>query len=476
MRPRPLAAGLGLVCAVAGLVGITRPSLWLDEAASLSVVERPLPDALALLGRVDAVHALYYAFLKVWTEVLGTSPLAIRSLSALFLGVGCAFLVLLVARWTDLTTAAVAGVLFIALPGLAWSAAEARPAAFSVAAVTGSLLALQVALDLGGRARWLRYGFAVAFAAGVNIMTVLVLPVHALLVWRARRREGRRVALPWFLSAGAAGLACLPLLVLAVRQRGQVSWIDENARTAAVKVFQQQLFSGPSPHPQRIALTAIVLLAVLTAVLAGVALARRGPSRDQAVVGLLWLVLPTLALTLPILLDVQLYQARYLTFTAPGLCVAAAAGLTALPRRRVVGSVALVAFVGAAVVPLVHLRDSDSKYQARLESMAAYAPGSDAVVFVEPSSRALAYAYPDDFEGTRDVMLVDEAGPSRTIWGTLRPVTDLHGLSGRIVVYYPSTNPALAEVTFDHFKALGCRGDLPVAGDSAASVRVYRCP
>jgi hypothetical protein len=65
------------------LWGITAPSYWRDEAATLSAVFRSLPQLLWLLGRVDAVHGLYYLLLWPVTQVAGTGELVTRLPSAL---------------------------------------------------------------------------------------------------------------------------------------------------------------------------------------------------------------------------------------------------------------------------------------------------------------------------------------------------------------------------------------------------------
>jgi hypothetical protein len=62
--------------------GITAPSYWRDEAATLPAVSRSLPQLLRLLGRVDAVHGLYYLLLWPVTQVAGTGDLVTRLPSA----------------------------------------------------------------------------------------------------------------------------------------------------------------------------------------------------------------------------------------------------------------------------------------------------------------------------------------------------------------------------------------------------------
>jgi mannosyltransferase len=76
---------LGVIVAVAAGVVLrfwTTSDLWLDEALTANIADRPLGDLVSLLKH-DGAPPLYYALLHVWTRVLGTDDLAVRSLSGL---------------------------------------------------------------------------------------------------------------------------------------------------------------------------------------------------------------------------------------------------------------------------------------------------------------------------------------------------------------------------------------------------------
>lgn len=60
------------------LWGITAPSYWRDEAATLSAVSRSLPQLLRLLGHADAVHGLHYLLPWPVTTLAGTGELVTR--------------------------------------------------------------------------------------------------------------------------------------------------------------------------------------------------------------------------------------------------------------------------------------------------------------------------------------------------------------------------------------------------------------
>ncbi len=88
---------VGLLATAVVALGSWRPSLWTDEAATLSAAQRSRRDLWRMLQHLDAVHGLYYAAMHVWTQVAGTSPLALRLPSAVAVG-ACAVGVLVLTR------------------------------------------------------------------------------------------------------------------------------------------------------------------------------------------------------------------------------------------------------------------------------------------------------------------------------------------------------------------------------------------
>src|ERR1700712_4650891 len=54
------------------------PSLWYDEAATVSAATRPLSQLFTMLQHVDAVHGLYYLVMHFWFDAVGYSPFTLR--------------------------------------------------------------------------------------------------------------------------------------------------------------------------------------------------------------------------------------------------------------------------------------------------------------------------------------------------------------------------------------------------------------
>src|ERR1035438_4776037 len=63
------------------LAGITGPSYWRDEAATLAAVQRPFGDMVRMLGNVDAVHGAYYMFAWGVVRLFGTGEMGLRLVS-----------------------------------------------------------------------------------------------------------------------------------------------------------------------------------------------------------------------------------------------------------------------------------------------------------------------------------------------------------------------------------------------------------
>ena len=69
------------------LIAITVPSVWYDEAATVSSATRSWTQLWAEVHTVDAVHALYYAGMHLVFDVFGYSPLTLRLPSAIAIGI-----------------------------------------------------------------------------------------------------------------------------------------------------------------------------------------------------------------------------------------------------------------------------------------------------------------------------------------------------------------------------------------------------
>ncbi|MDO9356655.1 MAG: glycosyltransferase family 39 protein, partial [Solirubrobacteraceae bacterium] len=322
---------------------IGQPSLWWDEAATISAADRPVGELWDLVGHVDLVHGLYYVVMQFWVAVFGTSEVALRAPSAVALGVAIAGIVFLAARLTTPRAAWIAGLTAAILPGLSWSGIEAREWSIVTACVTWATYSLCVALDTRSKGRYVAYTVLMTLAAAFSVMAILMLPVH---LWLGAKAHRARLVL--LLATGISCLA-LPLLHASYAQRRQVSFIDLEATGLARQIVFNQIFmkdqNGSYGHED------VVQWVLAGAFLIAVVAALADRSRPAAVLGAVWIAVPTLILATPVLFGVQLYQARYLTYTAAGACLVMADGIDVLWSRYASRSSARVLLVlGAAVV------------------------------------------------------------------------------------------------------------------------------
>ena len=468
-----IAAACGLLTTAIGVVGLGVPSLWYDESASLSAAGRPLTTLPALLEHVDLVHGLYYVFLHGWSTVFGTGAVALRSPSAIALGVACAGCVVIAAHLGGRAVALVAGTTFALLPGLTWSATEAREWSLATAAVTWATAALLYALAADRRRWWAGYVLLMVLSITLSVMTVLMAGPHLWLAWRAGRL--RRVAL----AGTVAGTVTLPLLLATSTQRGQVAWIELRPSQVLGRVAFDQLFTADQnvsyAHERLVGLALAGLFVVAgAATLAG---RRRG-----AGFGAVWVAVPTALLAVPVVMGVQLYQDRYLTFAAPGAVLLVAEGVVVLARwtagragLRALLAVGVLVAVAASATALTAQRDPAAKSGDDYRVLAAAARGADQVLYERPDARGIRLAYPRDFAGVTDVLLTQDPAESGTLWGTERG-SDTVRPGGAVIAYVSVDRPRDSEVWLVRFlREQGCSLEDRTAASRWAALR-WSCP
>lgn len=436
---------LALLGILASLWHGGRPSVWFDELATGSAIDRSPGELWRLLTHIDAVHGLYYWGLRTFSLVFGLDAGALRAFSALGVGAAVAACYALARRLGGDVFALVAGVVAVILPRVTWSGVEARSYSWVIAAAALVLIAAHRAAAATGtpRARraWFAYGAALLLATVLFLYSAtLALAVVAALAADPRTRT-RAVLRPAAIASAAAILLASPVAVLAATQHGQVGWL----RWPGWRIFQNVLVDQWFDHSYAFAVAAWVLI-VLAALLwwrrgvDGSARATGGPVRPGTVgpadaapsssapsgsasliPALRWGMAGALVPLAAILLVspvVPSYVGRYVSFTVPGVVLVLAVAVTmlarALPRPRVVGALLLGVLTAAAVPgylwqhsPLSKPGGSDFSYAARYIRDNAR-PG-DCVFFqvqpswAAPSLRIAHDGLPGMFDGLRDM-------------------------------------------------------------------------
>src|SRR5580693_6489513 len=200
-----------VTCAIM-LTGVTVPSYWRDEAATLAAVRRRFGDMVAMLGNVDAVHGAYYMLIWVIARLFGTGELALRLPSVIAMTVAAFFVAALGRRLVSPQAGLAAGLLFAVVPDISLYGQDAR--SYAMVTATATIASYLLVRALGARhdrqRRWWA-GYAISLAAlGIlNIFGLLLLAGHAVtMAVRMLRPAGdqsrRALALRWACAAAAA--------------------------------------------------------------------------------------------------------------------------------------------------------------------------------------------------------------------------------------------------------------------------------
>jgi mannosyltransferase len=455
--PEIAAAGIG------GLVfgwAVARPSLWRDEAATMSVGRRSLNQIAEALHDTDLVHGGYYLFAHLALR-LHDSVTSLRLVSVIAFALTAVVLVRIGRAIGSLGIGATAAALLVASPLASRYAQEARPFALVTLTATASTYALLRAVgsgamgsDLlagagaGGRTRWLLYATSLVLLGLTNVLALLLVLSHGLVMLGMATGGGRRPAplswssssdgprrlrtfdpaplRRWATSVAGAGVLLSPFVLLSWSQRGQVAWISRPHLYDLTGVYVQ---AYQSRWP--------VLLAVVAAL--AVLVASRGfptgPAGAAFVTGGVWATAAPLALWLVSQVK-PLFDLHYVVFCLPGTTLFLASlpwALTAratdrptATTRRSIGAVGLVALV--AVLGLdqqAAYRDPQTGHVEDLRGVADYlhthALPHDAVLFDEANLRVLVDVYPQDLRGLRNLGQARTPVESGTLFGVSFP-------------------------------------------------------
>ncbi|HET9894071.1 MAG TPA: glycosyltransferase family 39 protein [Streptosporangiaceae bacterium] len=429
------------------LWGITTPSYWRDEAATIAAVSRPFGDLISMLGNVDAVHSAYYMMMWPVVHLFGTGELVMRLPSALAAAAAAAFVAAIGRRVVSAWVGLAAGLLFAVLPVATRYAQEARSYEMVVAAacLASYLLIRVLGAEPDARRRWLiGYGAGLAVLGILNIFGLLLIPAHAVTValhwWRRGGERGgdqeggdqeggeqrggdrdvRRLALGWLGAAVAGVVISSPLLLLGWEQRGQVAWIANNQSSSGLSTL--------------LTLSGSALVTIVIAGIIAIALilrteatgARRAAWRWQLTeLSVPWMLVPP-ALLLGASVVSPIYTSRYILMSVPAGALLGGMALVAL--GRIAGPVALVLVVLAGLTAQVTQRQPYGHYdnvRALDQIVAANARPGDVVLYTNPNAESFGAAYSYGLRKLPNIATKQAAIPSGTLSGTSVPLPEL---------------------------------------------------
>lgn len=456
------------------------PSVWFDEAATVSATGRGWPELLRMLGNVDAVHGLYYAVMQLWFDLVGYSPVTLRLTSAIAVGIAAGLVVILVRRFASPRTAVVSGIVFAILPRITWAGTEGRSYALTAALAVGLTLVFLTAwrsTSSSLRVRvgwWAAYSLLAAISCTTFLYLVFLVAAHGVTaVWTlvAAGSRARRSLLGWLLAAAASAIPVLPLARLISGQSAQVDWIAPIDASTFHAVFVTQWFLG-SPLLAALGWALIVIAIVGLWRSRALPVARAAVASPSAASVLVpWLIAPTVGLLLASVTLSPLYSPRYLTFSAPAAAVLIGLAISRLRRRRlVIASLVLCAVLAAP--QYLHQRAPEGKQKSSWSQVVGFIASersadptvAQAVIYgpvrqhKAATTRVIAYSYPAAFAGLVDVKLKTPAAETGELWETRYPlgaVTDrLDGVDTVWLVtsdkqdWRPSVTRTLAELGY----------------------------
>jgi mannosyltransferase len=429
------------------------PSLWRDEAATISGSQRSLSAIFTMAGHQDAVHAPYYVLMHPVIAIGGTSATVLRLPSLVAMALAVALTGALGRRLAQASgmpgpsvVGLLAGLALVAVPLTTRYAQEARPYALATLFAVAASYAFVRALESPRWRWWVAYAAALLLAGLFNLFAVLLVVAHGVsLVWLARvnavssEQEGppvtvtASVAWRWIAASAVAAVLLGPVIILSAGQSSQLSWVKRpTAGTLAALVRD---FAGLT------ALIPVIALVALAGCVAGLGAA--GAKRPVlTAIALPWLVVPPVLLIAVSFIH-PYYVERYVLFCLPALAVLVAAGLVwlvTLTRRALAGrglrprfadllaaapSAALAVIIVAVLIGpqreirQVSSRADDLKVVAAM--VARHERPGDAVLYLPLDADAVGQAYPSAFRHLRDVGLGKSPLASGTLRGTPAP-------------------------------------------------------
>lgn len=332
--PAIVAVFAAVVCAA----GAARPSLWFDEAATISASTRSVPELWRLIQNIDAVHGVYYLAMHGWFTVFPETEFWSRLSSCLAVGIAAAGVVVVGKQFSTRTVAVCAGIVFAILPRVTWAGIEARSYALTAAAAVWLTVLVVAAARRNAAALWPLYGLALVASTLLNVFVVLMVLVHAVAVPVVATKRPTMVW--WAATSAAALLVVAPFLAFCRTQIAQVRWISPVQPDTVVEIVQEQYFD------HSVAFALLAGLALTAAI--GVRRQWEAANRQLAVIALAWIALPTAVLLLYSAAFEPIYYPRYLCYTSPAMALLLAVCIATLFRTRERVTAVLAAFALAA--------------------------------------------------------------------------------------------------------------------------------
>lgn len=345
-RSRVAAVGLALAASVVLFFSAHTP-LWLDEAQTVAIARRSLPDLFKALKQ-DGAPPLYYVLLHGWMAIFGTSSFAVRSLSGVLAVAALPLIAVVARRIPALGVRPWSAVLMLATcPFVVRYASEARMYSLVLLLVVAGVLAFERVWSRGG---WLDIAAAAIVSTALlltqywSLYLLVVVGLGAIVaVLRGNRAAWRIIAA---LVIGAVLFTpWLPTFAYQSAHTG-APWGAPPGLDVGLLALGSWAGSGPAAPFLRLAYYALVVIGIAGFARRGGGLTIRGPVRRLplalVVLGVLTLVVGTVAGEI----SSNAYAPRYSIIVLPFLLLVVAAGVSALTPRFGLGTLAVLCALG----------------------------------------------------------------------------------------------------------------------------------
>lgn len=201
-----------------------RQSVWFDEAYSILLAEHSWTEIVRLTA-ADVHPPVYYWLLKAWMAIFGSGELALRSMSALFLGLSVGSAGLLLRRLFGAKTALLALPFVVLAPFLLRYGFEIRMYALvSFIGIASTHILVAAVEEKMQRRRWHLFAiYALLVALGVYtlyFMALLWIAHLAWLAWLSYKDKRREIFVTGVVSYMASFLLFLPWLPIFLSKAG----------------------------------------------------------------------------------------------------------------------------------------------------------------------------------------------------------------------------------------------------------------
>jgi hypothetical protein len=400
-RALAVVAGLTVIGAALRFGTLGRQSFWLDELATVSLLDRGLADMLGEIPDTEATPYLYYVLAWPWSRVAGLGETGLRSLSAAFGTVTIPVAYSAGAVLASRRVGVIAAALVAVHPLLWWYSQEAR--SYSLVVLLGACSVLFLGHALRGSSRAALAGWALASALAIATHYFAVFLVLAEVGWLVARYRPRREAVMAVLAPTAALVVHSPLLLA---QRGNGEAVSNASLLSRAVGAPKALVVGYS-FPLELAgsVSAAVLVGAGLLLLATRAQARE--RRGAVVAGSLALVAAALPLVLA-LAGADFLVARNLVLAIVPGAVCLGAGYAA--SRLGIGAAAALCGLLLAITLAVSLDERYGRTDWRGSAARLDSPTTERAIVVTPYlSRSLWSPYlPGLDEPSGEAVAVEE--------------------------------------------------------------------